>query len=154
MKSMLPGQPLERLPDLVERLRLEGVVGGHVHVPHRPPLDDDLAPHVGVRLQENRVHVGVGRDAAGRRLHRLGPADLPPSGVTAELSAMFWDLKGATRRPRFLRIRQIPAVMTDFPTSDPVPQIMTARDAPGTGDWGLGAGRYRTLGFGRSTLGL
>src|SRR5512140_4020286 len=60
----------------------------------------------------------------------------PPSGVTAELRAMFWDLKGATRTPRFLRIRQKPAVRTDFPTSDPVPQNIRARTAlrdPGFG---------------------
>ena len=54
----------------------------------------------------------------------------PPSGVTAELSAMFCDLNGATRRPRFLRMRQRPAAMTDLPTSEPVPPIMTARAAP------------------------
>src|SRR5512137_2826564 len=47
----------------------------------------------------------------------------PPSGVTAELSAMFWDLNGATLRPRFLRMRQMPAVMTDLPTSEPVPPM-------------------------------
>ena len=50
----------------------------------------------------------------------------PPSGVTAELRAMFWDLNGATRIPRFLSIRQKPAVRTDFPTSDPVPQNIRA----------------------------
>jgi len=39
---------------------------------------------------------------------------------------MFWDLKGATRRPRVLRMRQIPAVSTDFPTSEAVPTTITA----------------------------
>lgn len=39
---------------------------------------------------------------------------------------MFWDLNGATARPRFFRIRQKPAESTDFPTSEAVPQNMTA----------------------------
>ena len=51
----------------------------------------------------------------------------PPSGVTAELSAMFWDLKGATEMPRRFRMRQNPAQMIDFPTSEPVPQNIRAR---------------------------
>ena len=51
----------------------------------------------------------------------------PPSGVTAELSAMFCDLKGATAMPRRVRMRQNPAVITDLPTSEPVPQNIKAR---------------------------
>ncbi len=38
-----------------------------------------------------------------------------PSEVTQELRLMFWDLKGATARPRFLRILQRAATMVLFP---------------------------------------
>ena len=77
--EVAPGtEPVEALPHPFERLGLVGVVLPDRHVPDRPPLDDHLAPGVGVRLQKHRVHVGVGRDAARLRLHRLRPADLPP----------------------------------------------------------------------------
>ena len=48
---------------------------------------------------------------------------------------MFWALKGATVSPPFARMRQIPAAMVDFPTSDPVPN--TAIDDTGGDDDGI-----------------
>ncbi len=83
-----------------EGLGFEGVVFAHVHIADRPALDDDLRAGIGIRLEQHRVHVGMRRNAAGRRLQRLGAADLPPSGVTAELRAMFCALNGATPYPR------------------------------------------------------
>src|SRR2546425_2061227 len=44
-----------------------------------------------------------------------------PSSVTAELRAMFWDLKGATRRPRREYRRQRPAARKLLPTPDEAP---------------------------------
>src|SRR5687767_1794999 len=48
------------------------------------------------------------------------PISAPP-GVTAELSAMFWALNGATRTPRRASQRQMPAVSSDLPASEDVP---------------------------------
>jgi len=36
----------------------------------------DLRPAFGLRLQQHRVHIGGGRDAAGASLQGLGSADL------------------------------------------------------------------------------
>src|SRR3990172_5033768 len=45
----------------------------------------------------------------------------PPSAVTKEFRAMFWDLKCATRRPSCLRMRQRAATSTLLPTEEAVP---------------------------------
>ena len=45
----------------------------------------------------------------------------PPSTVTAELSAMFCGLNGATRRPRRRRQRASPATSVLLPASEVVP---------------------------------
>ncbi len=45
----------------------------------------------------------------------------PPSAVTAALSAMFCDLKGATRYPARAKRRQRAAARTLLPTPEPVP---------------------------------
>src|SRR5574343_1137985 len=50
----------------------------------------------------------------------------PPSTVTAELSAMFCGLKGATRTPRRLRMRHRAATSVDLPASEVVPWTMRA----------------------------
>ena len=49
-----------------------------------------------------------------------------PSGVTAELRLMFWDLKGATRTPCCRKMRQSAVVMRLLPTWEPVPRTMMA----------------------------
>src|SRR5205823_11395865 len=58
------------------------------------------------------------------------PISAPP-GVTAELSAMFWALNGATRAPRRASQRQIPAVSSVLPASDDVPATSRAPRARG-----------------------
>ena len=50
-----------------------------------------------------------------------------PSAVTKELSAMFWDLKGATRKPSCRSTRRIPAVSMVLPAPDMVPWIIRFR---------------------------
>ena len=45
----------------------------------------------------------------------------PPSTVTAEFSAMFCGLNGATRTPRRLRMRHKAATSVDLPASEVVP---------------------------------
>jgi hypothetical protein len=47
--------------------------------------------------------------------------------VAAELSDMFWALKGATRQPSSAKIRQSAAVMIDLPEWDAVPSTIRAR---------------------------
>src|SRR5215470_13054071 len=51
----------------------------------------------------------------------------PPSIVTAALFDMFCGLKGTTRRPRRVAARTSPATMSDLPTSEPAPWIISAR---------------------------
>ena len=49
-----------------------------------------------------------------------------PSAVMAEFSAMFWDLKGATRYPSWAKIRHRPAQSRLFPALEAVPWIIMA----------------------------
>ncbi len=56
------------------------MVFGHGHVTHRASPEDHLAAGVGIGLEQYGIHVGVGRQPAGRRLQGLGPADLPAFG--------------------------------------------------------------------------
>src|SRR5215470_17174 len=51
----------------------------------------------------------------------------PPSIVTAALFDMFCGLNGSTRRPRRVAARASPATMSDLPTSEPAPWIISAR---------------------------
>ncbi len=71
-------QPVEGFTHPGKGFALETVILGDAHVAHRPPLDDDLGAGFGVGLEQDRIHVGVGGDAAGRGLQGLGPADLAP----------------------------------------------------------------------------
>ncbi len=50
----------------------------------------------------------------------------PPSAVTAALFDMFCGLNGRTLSPRRASARHNPATMSDLPTPEPVPWIMTA----------------------------
>src|SRR5574343_1120453 len=50
----------------------------------------------------------------------------PPSTVTAELSAMFCGLNGATWTPRRFRMRHSAATKVDLPASDVVPWTIRA----------------------------
>src|SRR5512132_524295 len=51
----------------------------------------------------------------------------PPSAVTAALFDMFCGLNGRTARPRRVYTRASPAVISDLPTSEPVPCSISAR---------------------------
>jgi hypothetical protein len=51
-----------------------------------------------------------------------------PDEVTQELRLMFWDLKGATRRPRSLRRRQMAATSVLLPEWEVVPRTTRKRD--------------------------
>src|SRR4051794_33917875 len=59
--------------------------------------------------------------------------------VTAALLDMFCGLNGRTRNPRSAKTRHKPAVMSDFPTFEPVPMIMIARAAMVSDNVGVGA---------------
>ncbi len=50
-----------------------------------------------------------------------------PPGVTQELRDMFWDLKGATLSPRFLRILQRAETMVLFPEWEVIPRTTMNR---------------------------
>src|SRR5512132_1524462 len=54
----------------------------------------------------------------------------PPSAVTAALFDMFCGLNGRTARPRCVYARASPAVISDLPTSEPVPCSISARAIP------------------------
>ena len=64
----------------LHRGRLVGVVAHRIHAADRVAVDDYLRAHVGIGLEQNRVHVGVGRQPRGLRLHRLRPANLAAIG--------------------------------------------------------------------------
>ena len=49
-------------------------------LPQHAALHDDLRAALGLRLQQHRVHVTLGGDAAGARLQRLRAADLAAVG--------------------------------------------------------------------------
>ena len=66
-----------------------------------------------------------------------------PVDVTAELLAMFWALKGATRTPARVSHRQMPAVTTLLPASDAVPQTSSAPLIAPTRYWRRSASRRR-----------
>jgi hypothetical protein len=51
-----------------------------------------------------------------------------PDEVTQELRLMFWDLKGATRKPRSLRSRQMAATSVLLPECEVVPRTTRKRD--------------------------
>src|SRR5512145_1955551 len=55
----------------------------------------------------------------------------PPSTVTAELSAMFCGLNGATRTPRRFRMRHKAATRVDLPASEVVPWTISDRQDMG-----------------------
>ena len=55
-------------------LGLKRDVLAHAHVAHRLAANDHLAAGVGIGLEQDRIHAHVGLDAAGLRLHDLGPA--------------------------------------------------------------------------------
>ena len=52
------------------------VIGARVHGADGMAVNDDLRADIGVGFEQHRVHVAVGRKAAGPRLHRLSTADL------------------------------------------------------------------------------
>ncbi len=68
----------EALQDTREKFGLQTVVFPRFHGGHSPPLHDDLGAGIRLRLQQDRVHVGVRRQPAGQRLQGLGAADLSP----------------------------------------------------------------------------
>ena len=76
------------------------LVGAGVGVAERLAHQRHLAAALARGLEQDRVHRGLGLEPGGRRLHRLGAADLGARrAVTNELSAMFCALNGATRTP-------------------------------------------------------
>ncbi|OPZ58358.1 MAG: hypothetical protein BWY88_01067 [Synergistetes bacterium ADurb.Bin520] len=68
----------------------------------------------------------LGRVPAARAWSSWMRAISSPCSVTTELSDMFWDLKGATVRPRLRRARQSAATMRDFPAPEVAPRTMIA----------------------------
>ena len=50
----------------------------------------------------------------------------PPSAVTAALLLMFCGLNGRTASPRRASARHSPATISDLPTCEPVPWIISA----------------------------
>ena len=62
------------------RAGLVVVIGARIHVGAHLAVDDDLRAGVGARLEQDRIHVGVRREAGSLRLKRLGAADLAAVG--------------------------------------------------------------------------
>src|SRR6516165_671080 len=69
----------------------------------------------------------LGGTRAARACNAWARPISPPSTVTAALFDMFCGLKGRTRSPRRFAARARPATMSDLPTSEPAPWIMSAR---------------------------
>ena len=84
-------------------------------------MNDDLGTDVARRLEQDRIEIGVQRHPAASACSAWARPISPPSGVTAEFSAMFCGLKGATRRPRRASTRASPATSVLLPASEVVP---------------------------------
>ena len=100
-------------------------------------VDDHLGLLVGGRLEGTGLKSVWGSSPAARGLQGLGPADSPPSTVTAELSAMFCGLKALTRRPGAAECGT-GGHRVDLPASEVVP--WTIRDLQGMGGPGRNDG--------------
>ena len=72
----IPAQSLEALEHIGHQLGLEPGIVASVAGCEDAALDDDLGADLGLRLEQDGVHVDRWRYAAGARLQRLGPADL------------------------------------------------------------------------------
>src|SRR6516164_3549064 len=70
----------------------------------------------------------VGGARAARACSACARPISPPSAVTAALFDMFCGLNGRTASPRLVKARANPATIKDFPTSEPVPWNISARD--------------------------
>ena len=73
-------QPLEALQDHGHQLLLRFLEVSRVVVAAHLAADHHLSAHVGLRLEQHRVHVHRGRDPAGPGLQRLGSSDLAAVG--------------------------------------------------------------------------
>ena len=72
---ILPSETFVGFKHCRHRARLVVVIVARIHVGACLAVNDDLRTHVGVRLQQHRVHVGVRREAGGLRLQGLRAAD-------------------------------------------------------------------------------
>ena len=73
---VLLGQAMEGVQHRHPGLGLVALVVAGVHGGDGATLDDDLGAGVRIGLEQHRIHVGVGLEAAGQGLGRLGAADL------------------------------------------------------------------------------
>ena len=72
-----------------------------------------------VGFQQHRIEIDARRHLGRQRLQGPWARPIsPPSAVTAEFSAMFCGLKGATATPRRLRMRHSAATNNGLPASD------------------------------------
>ena len=69
-------QPLEALDDHGPERRRQASIAAPVEAGDGAAAHDDLRALVGLRLQQDRIHVDRGLDTGGGRLHGLRPADL------------------------------------------------------------------------------
>ncbi len=72
----LGAQDREALHHAAEQLGLPGLILARPRGADDLALHDDLAADLALRLQQHRVHMDAGLDAAGARLQRLRPPDL------------------------------------------------------------------------------
>ena len=73
---VLSGKAMISRQGMIDGCLFEGMIFDCIHVSNRLPVDNYLRSLVTVRLQQNRIHVGMGQDAAGQGLNRLGSPDL------------------------------------------------------------------------------
>ena len=73
---------------------LAAVILHRAHVAHDLPVHDHLAADVGRRLQEDRVHAHVGREARGLGLHDLRAAHLAARGGDERVEGHILALEG------------------------------------------------------------
>ena len=79
-RSAAVGEPRERSEHRRQQARRQpAILAGRGAAPD-PAIEHDLRAALRLRLQQHRVHVGQGLDAAGARLQRLRPADLAAIG--------------------------------------------------------------------------
>ena len=72
----IPAQQLEALEHVGHQVGLEPGIVARSAGGEDPSMNDDLRADLGLRLEQDRVHVHRRRNATGARLQRLGAADL------------------------------------------------------------------------------
>ena len=94
MTSNSAGQGIVGLLDPGPGLRLIGDILVHVHITHRPAVDDYLGAGVAAGLEQHGIHAHVRVQPAGLGLDHLGPAHLTAIPGDERIQGHVLGLKG------------------------------------------------------------